>query len=104
MPFTPKGSTPELYVVPRPADNQSMKTAEDGGVSEFTSIAIEICERWGFDTRLTGELATRAYDRSHQLPLMPGLRQIRELRPSRHGGTEIPGRCSILDKRTAEIG
>ena len=57
MPFTPKGPTPELYVVPRPADNQSMKAAEDGGVPEFTAVSAETVERWGFNTRLTGELA-----------------------------------------------
>ena|ERR1039458_597009 len=57
MPFTPKGPTPELYVVPRPADNQSMRTAEDSGVPEFTAVSAEIVERWGFDTRLTGDLA-----------------------------------------------
>lgn len=57
MLFTPKGPTPDLYLVPRPADKQAMKTAEDGGVSEFIEVSAEIIGRWGFDTRLTGELA-----------------------------------------------
>jgi hypothetical protein len=37
-----------------------MKAAEDGGVPEFTAVtavSAEIVERWGFNTRLTGELA-----------------------------------------------
>jgi integrase len=34
-----------------------MKTAEAGGSHDFTSIAIEIGQRWGADSRLSGDLA-----------------------------------------------
>lgn len=34
-----------------------MTSAPDGAVHEMSSVAVEIIERWGLDTRLTGELA-----------------------------------------------
>jgi hypothetical protein len=57
MPFGRKGQISELYIVPQPADKQPMISPPDGDVHEFSSVAVEIIERWGFDTRLTGELA-----------------------------------------------
>lgn len=57
MPFGRKSQTSELYIVPRSADKQPMTSAPDGAVHEMSSVAVEIIERWGLDTRLTGELA-----------------------------------------------
>ena len=57
MPFGRKGQTSELYIVPQPADKQPMTSAPLGDVHEFSSVAVEIIDRWGLDTRLTGELA-----------------------------------------------
>jgi len=57
MPFGRKGQISELYIVPQPADKQPMISPPDGDVHEFSSVAVEIIERWGLDTRLTGELA-----------------------------------------------
>jgi hypothetical protein len=34
-----------------------MKSAQECGEPDFTAVSAEIIERWGFDTRLTGELA-----------------------------------------------
>ena len=33
-----------------------MKAPEDSRVPEFTAVSAETVERWGFDTRLTGDL------------------------------------------------
>jgi hypothetical protein len=57
MPFGRKGQISELYIVPQPADKQPMISPPDGDIHEFSSVAVEIIERWGLDTRLTGELA-----------------------------------------------
>ncbi|HUA98254.1 MAG TPA: hypothetical protein VMA34_08005, partial [Terracidiphilus sp.] len=57
MPFGRKNHAPELYIVPQPADKQPMTSAQPADPHEFTSVACEIIERWGFDTRLPGELA-----------------------------------------------
>lgn len=57
MPFGRKGQTSELYIVPQPADKQPMTSALSSELHEFTTVAAEIVERWGLDTRLTGELA-----------------------------------------------
>jgi hypothetical protein len=57
MPFGRKGQTSELYIVPQPANKRPMTSAPLGDVHEIGSVAVEIIERWGLDTRLTGELA-----------------------------------------------
>ena len=45
-----------------------MISPPDGDVHEFSSVAAEIIERWGFDTRLTGELARELTpDRGHTI-------------------------------------
>ena len=54
MPFGRKGQISELYIVPQPADKQPMISPPDGDIHEFSSVAVEIIERWGLDTRLTG--------------------------------------------------
>ncbi len=79
MPFGRKGQTSELYIVPQPADKQPMTSPPLGDVHEISSVAVEIIERWGFDTRLTGELARELNPRS------AGIRSITSTaHPARH--------------------